>query len=127
MGIRTELNLRLPNSPGALAGVCQLLAEQRVHVIATSLDAGGQCRFVVDNPNRALGALRAQHHRVTERDVLVVSVPNAPGGLAPVLQLVSDAGINIEYAYAAGGERDAQALMVLGVDDAVRAATAAGC
>jgi len=44
MGIRTELGLRLPNSPGALAAVCRLLAEQRVRIIAMSLDAGGQCR-----------------------------------------------------------------------------------
>ena len=28
--IRTELSLRLPNAPGALAGVCQLMSDERV-------------------------------------------------------------------------------------------------
>ena len=49
MAIRTELNLRLPNSPGALAGVCRLLSNERVNVLALSVDAGGQLRMVVDN------------------------------------------------------------------------------
>ena len=47
--IRIELSLRLPNSPGALAGVCRLLSDERVNVQALSLDAGGQLRMVIDN------------------------------------------------------------------------------
>ena len=49
MSIRTELNLRLPNSPGALAGVCQLLSDERVNIVAMTLESGGQLRIVVDN------------------------------------------------------------------------------
>ena len=30
--IRIELSLRLANSPGALAGVCRLLSDERVNV-----------------------------------------------------------------------------------------------
>ena len=126
MGIRTELQLRLPNSPGALAGVVHLLADERVNIIAMSLDAGGQFRLIVDNPVKACGLLRDQHHRVTERDVIVVSVASGPGALAPVLKLVSDAGVNLNYAYGAAAEGSASASAVLGVDDAHRAAAAAG-
>ncbi|MBI4487088.1 MAG: ACT domain-containing protein, partial [Acidobacteria bacterium] len=49
MAIRTELNLRLPNSPGALAGVCRLLSDERVNVLAMALESSGQLRLVVDN------------------------------------------------------------------------------
>ena len=124
--VRTELTLRLPNSPGALAGVCALLTDQRVNIIATSLDSGGRCRFIVDNPVRAIGVLREGHHTVTERDVVFVALSNGPGALAAVLKLVSDAGVNIDYVYAAAAEGAASAAVVIGVDDAPRAATAAG-
>jgi hypothetical protein len=124
--IRTELTLRLPNSPGALASVCRALADDHINIIAMSLEAGGSLRLVVDNHLRAAAALEERHHRVSTRDVLLVTVPGSSGGLAPVLRLVSEAGVNVEYAYAAAAEGSAAAAAVLGVEDARRAATAAG-
>ena len=47
--------------------------------------------MVVDNHVHAAAVLREHHHQVTERDVIVTAVPNAPGALAPALKLVSDA------------------------------------
>src|SRR5262249_54954673 len=102
--IRTELSLRLGNSPGALAGGCRLLSHERVNVLAMGLESGGMLRLVVDNHVHAAAVLREHHHQVAERDVIVTTVPNAPGALAPALQLVSDADINVEYAY--GGASD---------------------
>src|SRR5438552_143437 len=124
--IRVELSLRLPNSPGALGGVCRLLSNERVNMLAMSVDTGGQLRMVVDNHVHGAATLREHHHQVTERDVLVTSVPNMPGALAPVLSLVSSAGVNIEYAYGGGSEGAASATIVLGVEDAQRASAAAG-
>jgi hypothetical protein len=124
--IRTELNLRLPNSPGALAGVCRLLSDERVNIVALALETGGQLRIVVDNHVHAAGVLREHHHQVTERDVILINVPNIPGALAPALRLVSDAGVNIEYAYAGATEMASIAAVIVGVGDARRAAAAAG-
>jgi hypothetical protein len=126
MAIRIELNLRLPNSPGALAGLCRLLSNERVNIHALAIDPSGLLRLVVDNHVRAAGALRQQHHEVTERDVVLVAVPNGPGGLAPALQLAADAGVNVEYAYGSAPERMPTAAVVLGVADAARAAAATG-
>ena len=126
MAIRTELNLRLPNSPGALAGVCALLSDERVNILSMELDSTGRLRLVVDNPVHAAGTLREHHHQVAERDVIFMVVPNAPGSLAPTLRLISDAGVNIEYAYGGGSEGSPTASIVIGVDDAQRAAAAAG-
>src|SRR5215471_11758277 len=102
--IRTELALRLGNSPGALAGVCRLLSDERVNIVAMTLEAGGQLRLVVDNHVHGAAVLRDHHHQVTERDVIVTSIPNSPGALAPALKLIADAGINVEYAYGGAGE-----------------------
>ena len=125
MAIHTELNLRLPNSPGALANVCRLLGDERVNVLAMALESGGQLRLLVDNHTHGAAVLREHHHQVVEREVIVTSVPNAAGALAPALRLVATAGVNIEYAYS-GAVTHQTALVVLGVDDAMRAASAAG-
>jgi hypothetical protein len=126
MPIGTEITLRLPNSPGALAAVCRTLALEHVGILALMLDAGGRLRLVVDNAVRAAGVLRESRHQIDTRDVVIARTANTAGALAPVLALVADVGINVEYAYAAAGEGSATATIVLGVDDAPRAATAAG-
>jgi hypothetical protein len=124
--IRTELSLRLPNSPGALAGVCRLLSDERVNILAMALESGGQLRLVVDNHVHGGAMLREHHHQVAERDVIVTMIPNVPGALAPTLKLVSDASVNVEYAYGGGSEGSPSATIVLGVENAERAAAAAG-
>jgi len=124
--IRTELSLRLGNSPGALAGVCRLLSDERVNVVAMALEAGGQLRLVVDNHVHGAAVLRDHHHQVTERNVIVTSVPNTAGSLAPALKLVADADVNIEYAYGGSADGAPTATVVIGVADAQRAAAAAG-
>ncbi len=123
--IRTELVVRLGNSPGALEGVCRLLADERVNIVALSLDAAGQLRLIVDNHTHAAAILREHHHQVTERDVIVTSVPNTAGALASVLRFIADANINLDYVYSGVAEGQTAAV-VLGVEDAMRAAAAAG-
>ena len=126
MAIRTELNVRLPNSPGALATVCRLMSDERVNILAMSVDVAGLLRLIVDNHVHAAGALRERHYAVAERAVILVAPPNAAGGLTPTLVLLADAGVNLEYAYGTSSETSAVAAVVLGVEDAVRAAAAAG-
>jgi hypothetical protein len=124
MGIRIELSLRLPNSPGAAGTVCRLLAGERVNILAMTLDAGGHLHLIVDNHLRAASILRENHRSVTERDVIYVPVAPGPGGLAPILDLLSAAGINVNYAYGAASRDDVA--VVIGVDDAQRAAAVTG-
>jgi hypothetical protein len=126
MAIRTELNLRLPNSPGALAEVCRVLANERVNLVAMTLEANGHLRLIVDNHLRCADALRTAHHQVTERTVLVVAVPHLPGGIAPVLEMVAGAGVNVEYAYGSAPDAAGNTSIVLAADDVLRAAAKTG-
>jgi hypothetical protein len=124
--IRKELNLRLPNSPGALGGVCRLLDAERVNIHAMSLDTAGNLRLVVDNHVHGGAVLRDHHHQVTERDVVVCTLPNTAGALAGPLRLVAEAGINVEYAYGGAPDASPTASVVLGVEDVMRTSAAAG-
>lgn len=124
--IRSELIVRLPNSPGTIARVCRTLSDERINILALQIEAGGTLRLVVDNHVHAAGVLRDRHHQVEEREVLYTIIPNDPGALARISRLIADAGINVEYLYAAAVEGSPQAAMVIGVADAKRASAATG-
>lgn len=126
MAIRTELSLRLQNSPGSLARLCQVLGDERINLLALSLDVNGTLRLIVDNHIHAAATLREQHYRVDERDVLYTVMPNQPGALGKAVRLVADAGINLDYAYATGVESDRMVGVVIGVPDPMRASAASG-
>ena len=124
--IRSELIIRLPNSPGTIARVCRTLSDERVNILALQAEAGVTLRLVVDNQVHAVGVLRERHHQVEEREVLYTIIPNDPGALARVARLIADAGVNVEYLYASAVEGSPQAAMVIGVADAKRASAATG-
>jgi hypothetical protein len=124
--IRTELTLRLQNSPGALARVCDLLSVERVNVSALMMEPTGIARLIVDNPVHAAGLLRDRQYEVEERDVLFTQLPNQPGSFAAIARLLSAASVNLEYVYTATLENQPEAAVVIGVPDAMRAAAAAG-
>lgn len=126
MAIRTEISLKLPNSPGALAEVCEALSNEHVNVLALTVEAGGLMRMIVDNHVRAAGVLRDRHHDVDERDALLVTAPNDPGGFLAVARLMAGAGVSLEYVYGSAPEGHSMATIVVGVEEADRAAAAAG-
>ncbi|MGH9313687.1 MAG: hypothetical protein ACRD1S_10865 [Vicinamibacterales bacterium] len=124
--IRSELALRLQNSPGALARVCDLLSAERVNLIALSLESNGTLRLIVDNPVHARGVLVERQYEVSERAALVVQVGNDPGAFATVARMLASAGVNVDYVYATAREGQPTATVVVGVPDAMRVSAAAG-
>ena len=126
MAIQRELTVRLANSPGTLGRVAQVLGDERINMLAMSVDPTGALRMVVDNPLHAAGSLREQHYQVEERDVLYATMPNEPGSLGKVVKMLAEAGINLDYAYATGIDRVPMVAVVLGVADVQRASAATG-
>jgi hypothetical protein len=126
MAIQKELTVRLANSPGTLGRVAQVLGEERINILAMSLDTTGALRMVVDNPLHAAGTLREQHYQVEERDVLYTTMPNEPGALARAVRIAAEAGVNLEYVYGSGIDRVPLVAVVIGVPDAQRASAATG-
>jgi hypothetical protein len=126
MAIQRELTVRLANSPGTLGRVAQVLGNERINMLAMAMDGSGALRMVVDNPLHAAGTLREQHYQVEERDVLYATVPNEPGSMGKVVKMLADAGINLDYAYASGIDREPMVAVVIGVNDAQRASAITG-
>ncbi len=100
--IERQLAVFLDNRPGMLARTCQALAKAQVNILALSiLDTVDHAvvRMIVDKPKDAEQVLAGLHAVVQAREVIVVEVPNEAGVLAKIAERLTEAGINIEYAY----------------------------
>ena len=56
-------------------------------------------RFVVDDPDKALGVLRDMNCAATKAPVLCLRLEDKPGELARVMGVLSACNINVKYSY----------------------------
>jgi hypothetical protein len=119
-----QISVFIENRVGALSEVIDVLREAGVNMLALSLSEGldiGYLRITVDQLGPAEKVLRDAGHLCYERDVLLLEVANAPGGLAHGIDALAKAGINIEYAYSASGPGSDRSLIVVRVADVTAA------
>lgn len=119
-----QLSVFLENRPGALSAVIDTLREQGINMLALSLSEGldiGYLRIIVEQPDKAAEVLRKAGHLVIERDVVLLTVANEPGGLASAIDVWAKAGVNVEYAYSADDAHPDQSLIVARVNDIQKA------
>jgi len=95
-----EFRFTVENQPGALAKVAAALGEARVNIEGTA-GIEGTIRLVADNPSEAREVLQNLGADFTEKEAVVIDIPNHPGELATLLQRLGDEGINVESSYAA--------------------------
>ncbi|MCK5404926.1 MAG: ACT domain-containing protein [Desulfobulbaceae bacterium] len=98
-----QIAVFLENKTGRLAEITGVLAESGINIRALSLaDTAdfGILRIIVNDTPKAQEVLKAKGFTVGRTEVLVIEVPDRPGGLASVLSVVKEADLNIEYMYA---------------------------
>jgi len=123
----TQLAIFLANRPGALARVCEALANAKIniHALATSDTVDHSVvRMVVSDPTKALMLLGEAGVLALETEVLMIETASEPGALAKIAERLAEAEINIEYAYLAGGRGTEKGLIVLRPSDVEKAQTA---
>ena len=122
-----QISVFLENKPGELNGLTQELARHNIDMRAMSLSETnefGIARLIVDRPLDTATVLKDAGYVCTITSVLAVAIPNVPGGLNQVLNILSEAEINMEYGYAFLGGRKDSAYMVFRVADNAAATTA---
>jgi len=123
----TQLAVFLANRPGALARVCEALAnaEINIYALATSDTVDHSVvRMVVSDPTKALMLLGEAGVLALETEVLMIETASEPGALAKIAERLAEAEINIEYAYLAGGRGAEKGLIVLRPSDVEKAQAA---
>lgn len=126
-----QISVFLENKPGALYGMTGVLARNNVDMRALSLAETkdfGIVRIIVNNVYDATTVLKDAGYIHPVTPVVGVAIPDTPGGLNKVLQVLTDARVNVEYMYAfLGGQDVDHAYMIFRVanENAATAALAA--
>ena len=122
-----QISIFLENRPGQLSAICRDLADAGINIATLSLaDTAdfGIVRMIVDDHSRAESVLGVKGHVVNVREVIAVCVPDRPGGMAEVMQVLDKAGVNIEYSYAFAFHRGEKAVLVFRFSDNDKAESA---
>ncbi|HOM03360.1 MAG TPA: ACT domain-containing protein [Acetivibrio sp.] len=119
-----QISVFLENKSGRLAEVTQILAESNIDISALSIADTtdfGILRLIVNDPETAEKALKDNGFTVSCCDVIAVSVPDEPGGLAKALKALEAESIGIEYMYAFVGKAENEALVIFRIDNPEKA------
>ncbi len=122
--ITYQLSIFAENKPGRLAAVTKVLAKEKINIRATTIatsDTFGVINLIVDEPERAEESLKRAGMTVSLSPVLAVLIPDQPGGLDRLTQLLFAEGININNAYGFVLEGHQKAVFVVSVDQIEKA------
>ncbi|MEI6913516.1 MAG: ACT domain-containing protein [Armatimonadota bacterium] len=116
----SQITVFLENKQGRLAEVTEVLALAGANIraasIADTIDYG-LLRLIVSDPVKARHALSEHGFTASETEVLAVQVSDQPGGLARIIRILSDGGLNVEYLYAFIGKSGENAIVIMRSED----------
>lgn len=123
-----QISVFVENKPGALYALTAVLAQGQIDMRALSLAETkdfGIVRLIVNDLYKTTTLLKDAGYVHSLTPVVGVAIPDVPGGLNRVLQVLTDAKVNVEYMYAFLGGKDVDhAYMIFRVADDKAAETA---
>ena len=114
-----QISVFIENTPGRLAHFTKLLGENHIDLVSLSVADTthfGILRGIVADYEKAVKLISENGYTVKLTDVLAVSVPDEPGGLATVLEALAQKDIAVEYLYSFVRNSGDHALIIFRVD-----------
>jgi len=114
-----QISLFVENKPGQLIEPCRKLARAGINIRTLSVadsEQFGILRMIVSDWEKALELLKESGCVVNVTEVLAVEVNDRPGGLAAILEIFENSGINIEYMYSFAFGRQDKAVLIFRFD-----------
>ena len=115
----TQLSLFLMNQPGQLVDAVGAIAEAGANLRAMSIaetNDFGILRVIVSDSDKVHDLLK-DRFLVSKTQVVAARMDDRSGALFPILKVLNEANINIEYMYAFTGTGPDEAYVVLRVND----------
>lgn len=120
-----QISVFLENTKGSLSRLTRLLSKNGVDLIALSIadtEQYGIMRCIVSDTELGVKIMREAGYVARLTDVLAVSVPDQPGGLTNILNLLNAADVSVEYLYSFVRNSGSHALVIFRLNDNERGA-----
>jgi hypothetical protein len=119
-----QISVFLENKPGSLEHATRALKENNINIRTLSLAETadfGILRLIVNDVEKANKVLKDNGFRVSKTPVVAVEVPDTPGGLHSIMEVVSKEAINVEYLYAFVEKSGQNAVIIFRFDNPEKA------
>lgn len=114
-----QLSVFIENKKGHIATLAKAIKNKDIDVRAISVfdtNEFGILRLVVDDPERALTAVREAGYAAKISEVLAAEIADKPGALYEIFSLCDEGDINIEYIYSFIMKSNVKPLIIMKVD-----------
>ena len=115
----TQLSIFLMNQPGALVDAVSAISGAGANIRAMSIAEAndfGILRIIVSDSDK-ICKLLGDKYLISKTEVVAARMDDRSGALYPILAVLSEANINIEYMYAFTGSVADEAYVVFRVND----------
>ena len=115
----TQLSVFLMNQPGALVEAVKAISDEGINIRALSIAEAndfGILRIIVSDTD-AVCKLLGDKYLFSRTEVVATQMSDRSGALYPILVVLNEANINIEYMYAFTGSGPEEAYVVFRVND----------
>jgi len=115
----TQLSVFLMNQPGALVDAIKAISDADINIRALSIAEAndfGILRIIVSDSD-AVCKLLGDQYLFSRTEVVAAKMGDRSGALYPILVVLNEANINIEYMYAFTGSGPEEAYVVFRVND----------
>ncbi len=122
-----QISVWVDSTPGQMGRVAKALGEAGINITAFTAyttEGPSPIRLHVSSPAKAKKVLTDLGLRITEEEVLRITIADKPGTLGEIGARLGDAGIQVDYAYASLADGSRRADVILGVADLAGAAKA---
>lgn len=119
-----QVSIFVENRAGRLASVLKTLHDNNINIrtmsIADTHDFG-ILRIITDEPEKTIEVFEREERMVKINELIGVVVPDKPGSLCGIVDLLSENKINIEYIYDFNSRSTDAAVVLMRVTDNVKA------
>jgi hypothetical protein len=109
--------IKVEDKPGAVAAAVAVLSAAKVNIeVIFGYGPQGDLQLVVDNPRKAMKALKAAGVAFSEGKAEVVKMPNKPGSLHNYLSKLAKKGVNLRSISGMSGKSARKSILVWTAD-----------
>lgn len=98
-----QLSIFLENRLGRFTQIAKIFGENDINMKAFTVSENaefGILHIIVSDPQKACEVLRSKSIAASINKVICLQTPDVPGELGKALEIISDAGVSVEYMYA---------------------------